>query len=97
MKNFRKKPIEVEAWQLPRMKYTDRSRLDAPQTPRFLEDAIQKGIVTPRPSALGYTILYIKTLEGRMKASPKDWIVCGLKGELYPVKPAIFKLTYEAI
>jgi len=41
--------------------------------------------------------LYIRTLEGSMKASKGDWIIKGVKGELYPCKPDIFEATYEAI
>ena len=37
----------------------------------------------------------IKTLEGEMTAQPGDYIVTGVKGERYPVKPDIFDLTYE--
>lgn len=37
----------------------------------------------------------IDTLEGRMFVSPGDWIVTGVIGEVYPVKPDIFKKTYE--
>jgi hypothetical protein len=39
--------------------------------------------------------LKIFTLEGVMNASPGDWIIRGVKGELYPCKPDIFELTYE--
>jgi hypothetical protein len=38
---------------------------------------------------------YIETLEGRMHASPGDWIITGVKGERYPCKPDIFAATYE--
>lgn len=41
--------------------------------------------------------IYIDTLEGRMKASVGDWIVTGIKGEQYPVKPDIFEQTYSVI
>ena len=37
----------------------------------------------------------IITLEGTMTAEPGDWIVKGVKGERYPVKPDIFEMTYE--
>ena len=37
----------------------------------------------------------IETLEGVMKANKGDWIIRGVKGELYPCKPDIFNLTYE--
>ena len=43
------------------------------------------------------TEMYIDTLEGVMKASPGDWIVTGVDGEKYPVKPDIFEKTYEVI
>lgn len=39
--------------------------------------------------------LFIETLEGRMKANKGDWIVTGIKGEKYPVKPDIFEKTYQ--
>jgi hypothetical protein len=39
--------------------------------------------------------LWIGTLEGNMVASPGDWIIRGVKGELYPCKPDIFAATYE--
>lgn len=42
-------------------------------------------------------VSYIETLEGRMKASPGDWIVTGVDGERYPVKPDIFDRTYEVL
>lgn len=41
--------------------------------------------------------LIIKTLEGDMVASKGDWIVTGVDGEQYPVKPDIFKKTYELV
>ena len=37
----------------------------------------------------------IHTLEGDMTARPGDYIIEGVKGELYPVKPDIFEATYE--
>ena len=41
--------------------------------------------------------LIIETLEGDMIASKGDWIVTGFDGEQYPVKPDIFKKTYELV
>jgi len=37
----------------------------------------------------------IPTLEGDHRAQPGDWIIQGVKGELYPCKPDIFEVTYE--
>lgn len=41
--------------------------------------------------------LKIPTLEGVMEAHEGDWIIKGVKGELYACKPDIFALTYEAV
>jgi hypothetical protein len=39
--------------------------------------------------------LWIGTLEGSMRADPGDWIIKGVKGEIYPCKPGIFAATYD--
>ena len=39
----------------------------------------------------------IETLEGVMSASSGDYIVKGVNGEFYPVKPDIFEKTYEML
>lgn len=41
--------------------------------------------------------IYIRTLEGIMKASVGDYIIKGLRGEFYPCKPKVFKMKYEVI
>lgn len=41
--------------------------------------------------------LNIVTLEGTMKAIPGDWVIRGVKGEMYPCKPDIFVATYEPV
>lgn len=38
---------------------------------------------------------YIETLEGRMIVSDGDYVITGVKGEVYPCKPDIFEMTYE--
>lgn len=42
-------------------------------------------------------VLKIGTLEGNHVASPGDWIIRGVNGEIYPCKPDIFAKTYEAV
>ena len=39
--------------------------------------------------------LIVHTWEGDMKALPGDWIIMGIKGELYPCKSDVFEATYE--
>jgi hypothetical protein len=40
---------------------------------------------------------YIETLEGTMHAAWGDYLIQGVKGELYPCKPDIFEATYEKV
>lgn len=42
-------------------------------------------------------IAYIDTLEGRHMICHGDYIITGVKGERYPIKPDIFNATYEII
>ncbi|MCG0633054.1 hypothetical protein [Lactiplantibacillus pentosus] len=39
----------------------------------------------------------IQTLEGTMHADINDWIVTGINGEKYPVKPDIFNRSYKKV
>jgi hypothetical protein len=39
--------------------------------------------------------LVIQTLEGDMRANKGDYIIKGVKGELYPCKPDVFEATYD--
>lgn len=39
--------------------------------------------------------ILIPTLEGPMRCEVGDWIIRGVKGEVYPCKPDIFDVTYE--
>ena len=95
---FKKKPVEVEAFQL-----TEESRKDNSTWPEWLNEAWQKnhaepGAVFPAnyPFSDGEDELKIHTLEGEMVASFGDWIIRGVVGELYPCKPEVFAATYEA-
>jgi len=41
--------------------------------------------------------VFVDTSEGRMTASPGDWIIRGVQGEFYPCKPTVFRATYEPV
>jgi hypothetical protein len=84
---FRKKPVVIEAWQIhPNDEQT------RPLPPKWLLDALTiTSIVMFKPDGGAE----IKTLEGVMDADVGDWIIQGVKGELYPCKPDIFAATYE--
>jgi hypothetical protein len=84
---FRKKPVVIEAFQL-----HPNDGMTRPLPPKWLLDALTiTRTVTVYPE--GYAA--IDTLEGRMRADVGDWIIQGVKGELYPCKPDIFAATYE--
>lgn len=40
---------------------------------------------------------FIRTLEGMMNVSDGDWIITGIKGEKYPCKDEIFRMTYDPV
>ena len=82
MPKFRKKPVVIEAWRLPTLDGTTRDFYNDPNSIFKRENgAIIEAIIS--------------TLEGTMTASNGDWIIRGVKGELYPCKPDIFEATYE--
>lgn len=87
MAKFRKKPVEVEAFQF--YEYLDYSNRTIPV---WFCNAVISGVVTDNGDHL-----IIKTLEGDHKAEPGDYIIQGVKGELYPCKPDIFEMTYEEV
>jgi len=87
---YRKKPVIVEAF-----KYNKESN----DVPDWAYDAfINKTLYYD--SLTGYgpaTELFIKTLGGPMHVSNGDYIIKGVRGELYPCKPDIFSETYEEV
>lgn len=40
---------------------------------------------------------FTDTLEGGHRVCPGDWIITGVKGEIYPCKPDVFEVTYERV
>jgi uncharacterized protein YbaR (Trm112 family) len=94
---YRKKPIVVEAVQ--RIDFDGGSIEQCfSEFPKWLEDAIEEKIVdflrlvSPERHSHRFAI---KTLEGTMDLNRSDWLICGVKGELYPCKDEIFKMTYN--
>ncbi len=87
MFKYRKKPVVIEAF-----KHKADAGQETTAYPRWLIDAIVSGVVFVRGDD---TI--IKTLEGEHLVSEGDYIIQGVKGELYPCKPDIFAATYDAV
>ncbi len=90
---FRKKPVEIEAWQFKPRHIRGHWRHEAP--PDWLTNSKRKVIFTQDVDAM--PVVEIQTLEGTMVASAEDWIIKGVAGEIYPCKPNIFAATYEPV
>jgi hypothetical protein len=84
MPKFRKKPVVIEAMQM---------ILPLSQEFQSFIGLLESG----RSVSIDFDAneIQIETLEGTMIARPGDWIIRGVKGELYPCKPDIFEQTYE--
>lgn len=93
MPKFRKKPVVIEAMQVPKKKWDGKEPpLDWASLALWLSDPDKKWRMTEDARAVE-----IETLEGIMRADPGDWIIKGVKGEFYPCKPDIFAATYEVV
>ena len=100
MGKYRKKPVEIEAFQM-----TLERRYDNSEWPFWLHEAWNKepgdngclycvdgdGIIGPGEK------LFITTLEGALSVTFDDYIIQGVRGELYPYKPDIFEMTYDLV
>lgn len=82
---YRKKPVVIEAHQVP---------FDDSTPERFVKAVKVESI---GETAEGGYRHYIETLEGAHIVSFGDFIIEGIKGEFYPCKPDIFEATYERV
>lgn len=100
----RKKPVEVEAV---RFNGGSLGKEDTPFTqiyetgtafdefPDWLESVMESGIISTR---VPYDFkIGIITLEGVIWADAEDYIIKGIKNEIYPCKPDVFELTYDIL
>ena len=87
IKKYIKKPIEIEAIQY------------LGDNLKEVEDFIDQTILVYTNSKVNGErgVLGIPTLEGIMQASIGDYIIKGVRGEYYPCKPDIFKITYDEV
>lgn len=97
---FRKKPVIIEAVQFDDVMFERSGSFNVlfgteEDLPKWLRDALVDERVFPVSDEPPQ--LVVKTLEGDHIASPGDWIIRGVKGELYPCKPEIFAMTYDPV
>jgi hypothetical protein len=89
MSLYRKRPVVIDAF-----------KLGHDPMPDWFMDRVSAATITlhgghPRDRG-SLTGASIRTLEGVMTADRGDFIIQGVKGEIYPCKPDIFEATYEA-
>lgn len=86
-----KKPVVIDAFQLGE---------DNLVNEEWFWDAVVRNDIAIHNFDRAYTSnpawCEIKTLEGTMVAKAGDYIIRGVKGEIYPCKADIFEETYEA-
>ena len=101
---YTKKPVTIEAVRF--MGLTEDGDPMFSHTPEWLVEAVagpehSTGSIwaAPGQAYIGegdpQKVLFIGTMEGQIIASKGDWIIRGIKGELYPCKPDIFEATYD--
>jgi len=86
VKKYRKKPVIVEAFQLTQELLDQKGWSE-----EYIRDESNRKIK--------YRLVHdlIETLEGEMMANVGDYIIIGIKGEIYPCKPDIFAETYDPV
>lgn len=96
---WRKKPVVVQAFQMTRER-----RQDNADWPEWLHrawnmESTERGALWTENEGISRTtndsLLRIFTLEGVHVVDWNDYIIRGLKGEIYPCKPDIFLASYE--
>jgi len=107
---YRKKPVVIEATQW--FKNGDHPAddcywIDDKSSDRFLsEGKVVRRHNRPWPSGVNqcgncdksFSVHgWVDTSEGGHIVCPGDWIITGIKGELYPCKPDIFEATYDMV
>ena len=87
---YRKKPVVIEAAQVRDLVRAARDEWSA--LPPWMAKAYDQGDIVFCGDGIS-----IKTLEGIMQGGIDDWIIRGVRGELYPCRDDIFKQTYDPV
>ncbi len=83
---FRKKPVVIEAF-----------CLGVDCIPDWFMDRVFVNEIILHGERKDLQHAVISTLEGNMRADKGDYVIQGVKGEIYPCKPDIFQATYERV
>lgn len=97
MAKFRKKPVVIEATQWLTHGDNDYVRYFADPRNKTLEGVAFANSPCEKCRRPRGEHGWIDTLEGGHIVCPGDWIITGVKGEMYPCKPDVFEQTYEPV
>ena len=86
MAKFKKKAVEVEAFKLG-YDVEPKWFIENDRVCNFMQEKCINGHIS----------CDLKTLEGTMRANKGDYIIQGVKGEIYPCKADIFEMTYQKV
>lgn len=88
---YRKRPLAVHAIRVSEVR--EGMRNDAGQSlPRWLQRARYTGDVI-----VAANVVRVLTPSGVALAHEDDWLIHGVKGEVYPCRPDVFAETYELV
>ena len=94
MSRWRKKPVVIDAWQF--MPAGQCEELPAWIDRRWFNDSVDaKADVTTGHRGTPYML--IPTPGGALRADLTDWIIRGVKGDVYPCKADVFAASYEPV
>lgn len=92
MGRWRKRQVVIEAWQF--MLAGVREEVPPWIDPGwFFEDVASDGVSAVKHRGAPYML--IPTSGGALRAELTDWIIRGVKGEVYPCKADVFAASYE--
>ena len=91
-KKVRKKPIELEAFQLTE----EMSKIESGYLIKEILKINGRSIYVVNLFGT-FQDFRVQTLEGEMSCDIGDWIIKGVKGEIYPCRKDIFKETYDIL
>jgi hypothetical protein len=90
MTKFRKKPVVIEAEVIAHLlKWADEAWDSLPD---WVIENINNGKLILLPSWVEIT-----TDEGVLRGEKNDYLIKGVKGEIYSCKPDVFEKTYDAV
>ena len=90
MPKFRKKPVEIEAELIAHLIKASESNWD--MLPDWVKENYEKGKIIFISDHVEIT-----TDEGVMRGEKDDYLIRGIKGEIYPCKPDVFAKTYDKV